>query len=85
MSDTLSKSSQAEIVELVEFADAAELEWREGAGRALALATGQTNWRPGEILIWMDYFRQHAIKRSPKAIEILTKFRHEYTVLKLTR
>lgn len=85
MSDTSSPSSQAEIVELVEFAKVATEEWYFGAGSALVAAVGQPGMSGAQAMSWMDYFQDHAIKRSPKAIAILTKFRHEYTVLKLTR
>lgn len=84
MSDTSLPSSQAEIVELVEFAMAATKENFNMAGAALNAATGQT-WEVNEIMRWMDYFQKHTSLRNPKAVEILTKFRHEYIVLKLTR
>lgn len=84
MSDTSSKSSQAEIVELVEFAKVATEENFNMAGAALNAATGQA-WAVGGIMHWMSYFQEHTLLRKPKAVAILTKFRHEYTVLKLTR
>lgn len=84
MSGTSLPSSQAEIVELVEFAKAATEENFNMAGAVLNKATEQA-WSVEDIMHWMGYFQEHAIKRSPRATAILTNFRHEYTVLKLTR
>lgn len=84
MSGTSLPSSQAEAVELVEFAKAATRDDFNTAGAALNKATEQS-WEVEDIMHWMDYFQMHAANKVPKAIAILTKFRHEYTVLKLTR
>lgn len=82
MSDSSSASSR---VELIQFAQAATREHFVHAGEALKRAVGQPGMSPAQAMSWMGYFQDHAAKGSPKATEILAKFRHEYTVLKLTR